>query len=212
MKAIILLSTFILGQMALANEPLASEILGELPIVKGIVRKIDFQAARISIKHEEIPNLNMPPMTMSFLATDPQMLVDLNIGDQILFSADEVDGENVVVWLEKVKEFEFSTSNIFCTGIANTYPKTTIELEFRSNKFSTIRYEFAEGSLKGTAYVNSLGRMSLFQKDDSFVYLSGTRKLDSKLYFKVKGDQITQAHFTNFRAGLENAAISCKFL
>lgn len=207
MKALLLLGTLFLSQFALAN----NQLVNELPVVKGIVRKIDLQASRISIKHEEIPNLNMPPMTMSFLAADPEMLADLNIGDPILFSADEVDGENVVVWLEKVKEFEVSTSNIFCTGAANTYPKTTIELEFRSNKFSTIRYEFAEGSLKGTAYINSLGRMSLFQKEDSFIYLSGTRMLDSKLYFKVKGDQITQAHFTNIRAGMENSVVNCKF-
>lgn len=207
MKALLLLGTLFLSQFALAN----NQLVNELPVVKGIVRKIDLQASRISIKHEEIPNLNMPPMTMSFLATDPEMLADLNIGDQILFSADELDGENVVVWLEKVKEFEVSTSNIFCTGTANTYPKTTIELEFRSNKFSTIRYEFAEGSLKGTAYVNSLGRMNLYQKEDSFIYLTGTRSLDSKLLFKVNGDQITQAHFTNSRAGLENAPVNCIF-
>lgn len=73
----------------------------ELPKVKGLVRLVDLANSRIKIKHEEIPNLNMPPMTMTFAANDPQMLVGLANGDDVLFTADMVNNELTVMWIEK---------------------------------------------------------------------------------------------------------------
>ncbi len=55
--------------------------------------------------------------------------------------------------------FNLLTATIICTGVAPTTPKTNIEFEVRHNTFSTIRYEIAEGSLAGTAYVQSVGRL-----------------------------------------------------
>ncbi|MBK8204902.1 MAG: copper-binding protein [Bdellovibrionales bacterium] len=46
----------------------------DLPKVKGVVRQVDLNNARIKIKHEEIPNLNMPAMTMTFTAADATIL------------------------------------------------------------------------------------------------------------------------------------------
>ena len=73
----------------------------ELPKVEGLVRLVDHANARIKIKHEEIPNLNMPPMTMTFAVADPQMLVGLASGDNVLFTADMVNNELTVMWIEK---------------------------------------------------------------------------------------------------------------
>ncbi len=73
----------------------------ELPKVEGLVRLVDHANSRIKIKHEEIPNLNMPPMTMTFAVADPQMLVGLANGDNVLFTADMVNNELTVMWIEK---------------------------------------------------------------------------------------------------------------
>lgn len=206
MKTLILLTTLFFCQLVLATEPPAG-----YPIVKGLVRKVDLASSRVSIKHEEIPNLDMPAMTMSFLAQDPQMLTDLVAGDKINFVADEVDGELTVLWLEKVPPPEVMTSKIFCTGIAETTPKTNVEIEIRPDKFSTIRYEFAEGPYKGTSYVNSIGRLHIHKQGDLWVYHTGPGRLASTLVFKVSQNQIKDSCFSNYNSGMERSAVQCSF-
>lgn len=73
----------------------------ELPKVKGVVRRIDIPNAKITLKHEEIPNLGMPGMTMPFSVPDVQMLQGLRNGDRVLFTADMVNNELTVMWIEK---------------------------------------------------------------------------------------------------------------
>jgi len=207
MKSLLVLTVSLLfGQLLFASQPPAN-----YPIVNGIVRKIDLNANRISIKHEEIPNLDMPGMTMSFAVQTRDILLDLAVGDKIHFVADEVDGELMVLWLHKAPPATVQNSDIFCTGTANTTPKTKIELEIRRDKLSTIRYEFAEGSLKGTAYVNSIGRMRLGNRNGFFIARSGVGKLNSKLIFKVQSEQITHAFFTHYSANMKSAPVTCSF-
>lgn len=207
MKKILLLGILILSNVGFAAEPPAN-----YPIVRGVIRKIDLASARVSIKHEDIPNLNMPGMTMSFLAQDPQILKDLTVGEQIRFVADEVEGELTVLWIGKAAPPEIGVSDVLCTGVAPTSPKTNVEIEIRSDKFSTIRYEYAEGPWKGTAQVNSIGRMQLRKLDGVYTYSGGTGKLDSKLQFKVKNSEILAPMFTNFSAGMENSLVECSFV
>lgn len=73
----------------------------ELPRVKGVVRRIDIPNAKITLKHEEIPNLGMPGMTMPFSVPDVQMLQGLRNGDRVLFTADMVNNELTATWIEK---------------------------------------------------------------------------------------------------------------
>src|SRR5690606_4148760 len=86
----------LISQIVLATEPPPN-----YPVVKGEVRKVDLASNRVSIKHEEIPNLNMPSMTMSFLVQDPNFLNGLSVGDKINFVTDEINGDLTVLWLEK---------------------------------------------------------------------------------------------------------------
>ena len=72
-----------------------------LPKVKGLVRRINVAANSMTIKAGAIPNLNMPPMTMDFIVQDSSVLGSLAAGDHILFSADEINGDLMIVWLEK---------------------------------------------------------------------------------------------------------------
>ncbi|MGE3681024.1 MAG: copper-binding protein [Bdellovibrionales bacterium] len=73
----------------------------DLPKVKGVVRRIDLVNSKITIKHEEIPNLDMPGMTMPFSVAEPEMLQGLRNGDRVLFTANMVNGELTVMWIEK---------------------------------------------------------------------------------------------------------------
>lgn len=71
------------------------------PLVNGVVRRVDLPNGKIMIKHEAIPNLEMPAMTMTFSVADSAFLTVVKPGDKIRFVADDVDGELTLLWLEK---------------------------------------------------------------------------------------------------------------
>lgn len=74
-----------------------------LPRVRGWVRRVDLAHSHVTIKHDEIPNLSMPAMTMDFAVPDTEMIKDLKPGEKILFMADTVNNELTAVWIEKQK-------------------------------------------------------------------------------------------------------------
>ncbi len=53
----------------------------------GEIRKVDKDAKKITIRHGEIKNLDMPPMTMVFQVQDSTMLERVKVGDKIRFTA-----------------------------------------------------------------------------------------------------------------------------
>jgi Cu(I)/Ag(I) efflux system protein CusF len=59
----------------------------------GVVRKIDMKNAKITIKHGEIVNLDMPPMSMVFTVKDPTLLDGVVRGDKVKFVAMEEGGK-----------------------------------------------------------------------------------------------------------------------
>jgi Cu(I)/Ag(I) efflux system protein CusF len=71
------------------------------PLTEGEIRKVDKEAGKLTIKHGEIKNLEMPPMTMVFRVSDPQLLESLSTGDQVGFQAEKVDGQFTVTAIEK---------------------------------------------------------------------------------------------------------------
>jgi Cu(I)/Ag(I) efflux system periplasmic protein CusF len=60
------------------------------------VRKIDAENLKITLKHGEIKNLDMPSMTMVFQIKEAALLKDVKVGDKIKFTA-EKQGRNYVV-------------------------------------------------------------------------------------------------------------------
>lgn len=68
-------------------------------MVDGLVRKIDADGGKITLRHGEIRHLNMPGMTMVFRVTNPAMLTGVAVGDAVRFRADHVGGEFVVTEL-----------------------------------------------------------------------------------------------------------------
>jgi Cu/Ag efflux protein CusF len=69
----------------------------------GEVRKVDKRAGKVTIRHGEIRNLEMPAMTMVFTVKDPAMLDRLKEGDKVKFTADKVNGVYTVTTVEVVK-------------------------------------------------------------------------------------------------------------
>ncbi|WP_066706949.1 copper-binding protein [Curvibacter delicatus] len=72
-------------------------------MTQGEVRKIDKDAKKITIRHGEIKNLEMPPMTMVFQVRDPALLEKVQTGDQVQFKAMKDSGSLVVTDLQPVK-------------------------------------------------------------------------------------------------------------
>jgi Cu(I)/Ag(I) efflux system periplasmic protein CusF len=74
-----------------------------LPMVSAEVRKVDLENKKISLKHAEIKNLDMPGMSMVFQVKNTAMLENIKAGDKVMFTADKVDGAYMVMSIEKVK-------------------------------------------------------------------------------------------------------------
>lgn len=73
-----------------ATTATAGETAGEL--VVGEVRRVDRDRQRITLRHAEIPNLGMSPMTMVFRVRDPAWLDQVRVGDQVNFRAENSNG------------------------------------------------------------------------------------------------------------------------
>ena len=62
----------------------------------GEVRKVDAAALKVTLKHGEIKNLDMPPMTMVFSVKDKSLLDKLKVGDKVRFKAVNESGKLTV--------------------------------------------------------------------------------------------------------------------
>ena len=67
------------------------------------VRKIDKGAGKVTLKHGEIKNLDMPPMTMVFAVKDKAMLDKLQVGDKVRFKAVNDAGMYTVTDIQPVR-------------------------------------------------------------------------------------------------------------
>ncbi len=67
------------------------------------VRKVDKDAKKITLKHGEIKNLDMPAMTMVFQVKDAAMLEKVKAGDKVKFKAEKVASGYAVTEIEMAK-------------------------------------------------------------------------------------------------------------
>lgn len=72
-------------------------------MTEGEIKKVNKESGKLTIKHGELKNLNMPPMTMVFRVKDKAMLDQVQTGDKILFIAERIDGNYTVTQLEAKK-------------------------------------------------------------------------------------------------------------
>lgn len=69
----------------------------------GEIRKVDKDTQKITIKHGEIKNLDMPGMTMVFRVKDTAMLDKVKAGDKVKFAAEKIGGAIVVTEIQSNK-------------------------------------------------------------------------------------------------------------
>lgn len=72
-------------------------------MTEGVVRKVDNDNHKITLKHGDIRNLDMPGMTMVFQVKDPAMLDRVKVGDKVKFAAEKINGAIVVTELEQAR-------------------------------------------------------------------------------------------------------------
>ncbi|ARM91724.1 copper-binding periplasmic protein CusF (plasmid) [Rhizobium sp. CIAT894] len=84
-----------IGIAALLSVSAAFGALAE-EFTKGVVNKVDAKAKKVTIKHEDLKNLDMPGMTMVFRVEDPALLEKLKEGSSIEFVAERVNGKLTV--------------------------------------------------------------------------------------------------------------------
>lgn len=88
------------GNAASGFKRTAGEVAGALPMAEAEVRKVDAGAGKITLKHGDIKNLDMPPMTMVFQVKDPALLGKVKAGDKVRFTADKLNGAYTVMSIE----------------------------------------------------------------------------------------------------------------
>ena len=96
----------LLAVAAIASPSFAQDKAATVPtavvrdMADGEIRKIDKDAKKITLRHGEIKNLEMPPMTMVFQVKDPAMLEGFKVGDKVKFAVDKQEGGFFVTTLQ----------------------------------------------------------------------------------------------------------------
>lgn len=91
-----IVSAATLLSVALASVAFAQVSTNTADMADAEVRKIDKDGRKLTLKHGEIKNLEMPPMTMVFKVKDVALLDKVQVGDKIKFSAEKIDGAYTV--------------------------------------------------------------------------------------------------------------------
>ncbi len=86
-----------------AAAPASAASATALPLADAEIRKIDIENKKVTLKHGEIKNLDMPGMTMVFQVKDAAMLEKVKAGDKVKFTADKVNGTFTVLSIEIAK-------------------------------------------------------------------------------------------------------------
>ena len=76
---------------------------GAADMTEAEVRKIDTAQGKLTLKHGEIKNLDMPPTTMVFAVKDKALLGHVKPGDKIRFKATNENGKLTVVEIAPAK-------------------------------------------------------------------------------------------------------------
>jgi Cu/Ag efflux protein CusF len=69
-------------------------------LVDGEVRKVDREQGKLTLRHDEIKNLDMPAMTMIFRVKDAKMLDGLTEGAKVKFAAEKIGGQYTITLIQ----------------------------------------------------------------------------------------------------------------
>jgi Cu(I)/Ag(I) efflux system protein CusF len=85
------------------TDPMKTMPMAETDMTNAEVRKVDKDAKKITLKHEDIKNLDMPGMTMVFQVKDAALLDKAKAGDKIKFKVIKDGGAYVVTDIQPAK-------------------------------------------------------------------------------------------------------------
>lgn len=84
------------GHGAMADASAATSTSQTDVLTAGEITRVDARTGKPTIRHEEIKNLDMPPMTMVFALADSAKPVDFKVGDKVLFHVEERDSALII--------------------------------------------------------------------------------------------------------------------
>lgn len=84
------------GHGAAQATPTVAAEASPAELTDGEVRRIDASNSKVTVRHGEIKNLDMPPMTMVFTVQEPGLLTPLKVGDKIRFAVESQNGKMVI--------------------------------------------------------------------------------------------------------------------
>ena len=100
-KALLLAAALAAGAAhAQAATPAAPTTASTADLTEGEVRKVDKENKKITLRHSDIKNLEMPGMTMVFQVPDAALLDKVKPGDKVRFRAEKDSGKLVVTKIE----------------------------------------------------------------------------------------------------------------
>ena len=79
----------------------AASTAPQAELSEGEITRWDPRTLRLTLKHGEIKNLEMPPMTMVFRVEDASVVGDLKPGDKVRFRAEQISGAYHVQRIDK---------------------------------------------------------------------------------------------------------------
>ena len=91
------------GSMPMGDAMKQMPMAASSDMAEGEIRKVDMDAKKITIKHGEIKNLDMPGMTMVFQVKDPALLEKAKVGEKVRFKAEKAGGALVVTDIQPAK-------------------------------------------------------------------------------------------------------------
>ncbi|MDD3935591.1 copper-binding protein [Rhodoferax sp.] len=79
------------------------EMPAKTSLTDGEVRKIDKETGKLTLRHGEIKHLDMPPMTMVFVAKDKTILDQVKAGDKVRFMVVHENGQMIVTEIQPIR-------------------------------------------------------------------------------------------------------------
>jgi Cu(I)/Ag(I) efflux system periplasmic protein CusF len=102
--ASILFAASAVAGMACAETPLVDMPPSSFKPNEGVVFAVDRPAREITIRHGELPEIGMPPMTMVFNVADAALLVKVKAGDKVKFRTGLVNDRFTVTKIQRQKQ------------------------------------------------------------------------------------------------------------
>lgn len=83
--------------------PAAAPPGADAVMTAGEITRVDARSGKLTIRHEDIKNLEMPAMTMVFVLKDAAQAAQFNAGDKVRFHVQDEDGTLTITRIERAK-------------------------------------------------------------------------------------------------------------